>query len=47
MSDKENAFEYFSDEELEEKGLRPGEAIELVRALGANVSGYRTGASTN
>ncbi|MEX0777168.1 MAG: AIPR family protein [Phycisphaeraceae bacterium] len=28
---QENAFEHFSDEELEEKGLRPGEAIELVR----------------
>jgi hypothetical protein len=28
---QENAFEQFSDVELEEKGLRPGEAIELVR----------------
>jgi hypothetical protein len=28
---QENAFEHFSDEELEEKGLRPGETIELVR----------------
>jgi len=28
---QENAFEHFSDEELEEKGLQTGEAIELVR----------------
>jgi hypothetical protein len=28
---QENAFEYFSDEELQEKGLKTGEAIELVR----------------
>ncbi len=28
---QENAFEHFSDEELEEKGIKPGEAIELVR----------------
>jgi hypothetical protein len=28
---QENAFEHFSDEELQEKGLKIGEAIELVR----------------
>jgi hypothetical protein len=28
---QENAFEHFSDEELQEKGLKTGEAIELVR----------------
>lgn len=28
---QENAFEHFSDEELQEKGLQPGEAVELVR----------------
>ena len=28
---QENAFEHFSDEELHEKGLQTGEAIELVR----------------
>jgi AIPR protein len=28
---QENAFEHFSDEELQEKGLQTGEAIELVR----------------
>ena len=28
---QENAFEHFSDAELEEKGLKPGDAIELVR----------------
>lgn len=27
---QENAFEHFSDEELQEKGLQPGEAVELV-----------------
>jgi len=28
---QENAFEHFSDEELQEKGLKTGEAVELVR----------------
>ena len=28
---QENAFEHFSDEELQEKGLQTGEAVELVR----------------
>jgi hypothetical protein len=28
---QENAFEHFSDEELQEKGIKPGEAVELVR----------------
>lgn len=28
---QENAFEHFSDEELEEKGIKPGQVIKLVR----------------